>query len=87
MLALIPSPHVLRIEATSAVLVHWKLAPRTQSRTILTATRLGLQPRCAVQATADTSIRVATNAKCRIKCPPELRARLLRSLLERNRRR
>ena len=56
MLALLPDPHVLGIVTTSAVLVHWKLAPRTQSRTILTATRLGLQPCCAVQAAAHALI-------------------------------
>ena len=87
MLALIPSPHVLRIEATSAVLVHWKLAPRTQSRTILTATRLGVQPCCAVQAAAHAQAGAATNAEVSIECPSELRATPFRSLLERSGRR
>ena len=71
-LALLPYPHVLRVVTTATPLIDGKLLPRAQTRTVLTATSLGLQPRRTVQAAAHADSRAAAHAQRRVKCPPKL---------------
>ena len=53
--AFLPDPHELGVMPAAAVLVDWQLLARAQTRAILETARVGLIPRCLVQAAAHTS--------------------------------